>query len=69
MTSVADSFKAILFDKDGTLFDFRGTWDRWAAAYLPSLCGDDQRVLEELAQALGFDLKNQGHAFVFKLDI
>ena len=59
MTSVADSFKAILFDKDGTLFDFRGTWDRWAAGFLPSLCGDDQRQLEELAQALGFDLKNQ----------
>ena len=56
MTSIADNFKAILFDKDGTLFEFRGTWDRWAAEFFPRLCGGNERALQELTEALGFDL-------------
>ena len=59
MSSVADNFKAILFDKDGTLFDFRGTWDRWAAELLPVLCKGKEDDLRELAQVLGFDLASQ----------
>ena len=56
MSNVADSFKAILFDKDGTLFDFRGTWDAWASDFLPKLSGGTDGVLHQLADALGFDL-------------
>ncbi len=59
MSSVADSFKAVLFDKDGTLFDFRATWDVWAARLLPELCGDDEELLRDLAHALGYDLAKQ----------
>jgi len=59
MTNVSDTIKAVLFDKDGTLFDFRGTWDVWAAGFLPELSGGDADVLNELAQALSFDLQAQ----------
>ncbi|WP_293450828.1 HAD family hydrolase [Planktotalea sp.] len=60
MSGVGDTFKAILFDKDGTLFDFRATWDAWAADFLPQLCGGKDNVLRELAAELGFDLKTLG---------
>lgn len=59
MSGVSDAIKAILFDKDGTLFDFRGTWDAWAAGFLPELSGGDADVLAELARVLSFDLKSQ----------
>ena len=48
-----------MFDKDGTLFDFRGTWDVWAAGFLPKLCGGDEDLLRELVHALRFDLEKQ----------
>ena len=60
MSSVSEVFKAVLFDKDGTLFDFRGTWDAWAADFFPTLCDGKDDLLRELAHALGFDLKAQG---------
>lgn len=59
MSNVADNFKGVLFDKDGTLFDFRGTWDVWAAGFLPKLCGGDEDLLRELVHALRFDLEKQ----------
>jgi phosphoglycolate phosphatase len=57
MSGCSDMFKGVLFDKDGTLFDFRGTWDRWAAGFLPQLSDSDPRILSELGRVLGFDLK------------
>lgn len=57
MSSTSDVFKAVLFDKDGTLFDFRGTWDAWAAGFLPVLCSGKADVLREMAAALRFDLE------------
>ena len=27
----------VLFDKDGTLFDFHATWSRWSAALIAKL--------------------------------
>jgi phosphoglycolate phosphatase len=47
---------AILFDKDGTLFDFHLSWGDWTLAVLTELaCGDPQRVAA-LAAAIEFDL-------------
>ncbi len=43
----------ILFDKDGTLFDFRKSWGRWASGFLADLAPDSDRR-EALAQAIGF---------------
>ncbi len=56
MNGLSETYKAVLFDKDGTLFDFRGTWDVWAAEFLPTLCDGDSDALNTLAQAIGFDL-------------
>ena len=46
----------ILFDKDGTLFDFAATWAPWAEAFLLRLFDGDRAQAAELARHLGFDL-------------
>lgn len=48
--------RAIIFDKDGTLFDFAHTWETWAAAFLQRLTDDPMRA-RALATAIGFDLE------------
>ncbi|MFD3189405.1 HAD family hydrolase [Sedimentitalea sp. HM32M-2] len=50
---------AILFDKDGTLFDFGPTWESWAQAFLLRAAGQDQRRATHLGQQIGFDLPNR----------
>lgn len=42
----------IVFDKDGTLFDFRRSWGRWTEAVLHSLSPDGDR--DAMARAIGF---------------
>lgn len=60
--------KGILFDKDGTLFDFRATWDAWVGDLLAKLAGGDQGLLESLAASVSYDLErrclNPGSIFV-----
>ncbi|QIZ82478.1 HAD family hydrolase [Thalassovita gelatinovora] len=46
----------ILFDKDGTLFDFRATWDVWAADLIAELAAGDNGVAQRIAEAIAFDL-------------
>lgn len=46
---------AILFDKDGTLFDFQASWGNWALATLEELAGGDRALRDRLAQAIRFD--------------
>ena len=49
------SIDALLFDKDGTLFDFAATWGVFGRAVILSLAdGDDERAVA-LADVLGFD--------------
>jgi phosphoglycolate phosphatase len=48
--------KGLVFDKDGTLFDFNATWGAWALEMLKSECGDDQDRVDVLANALGYDI-------------
>jgi phosphoglycolate phosphatase len=48
---------AVLFDKDGTLFDFGATWNVWAAGTLRDLAEGDAAVLQALAREARFDLK------------
>lgn len=50
------TIKAILFDKDGTLFDANRTWANWAAGFLRDLAGGDDRRARALAAAVGVDL-------------
>ncbi len=44
----------LLFDKDGTLFDFRISWGRWAADFLTQIAHDAAHR-QRLGLAIGFD--------------
>ncbi len=52
------SIRAVLFDKDGTLFDFRKTWGAWTADLIRDLGGDQAT---SLAKAMRFDLAAGQH--------
>ncbi len=45
----------VIFDKDGTLFDFRRSWGGWARSFLIGLT-DDPDQAARLGQAIGYDL-------------
>lgn len=51
---------AILFDKDGTLFDFRATWDGWAGRMIHELSGGDPEMSLRVAEAVHYDLDAGG---------
>lgn len=46
---------AILFDKDGTLFDFQVSWSAWAMAFLRDVADGDEARAAHLGAVLGFD--------------
>ncbi len=48
--------EALLFDKDGTLFDFAATWNGWAAAILDRLSGGNAQRLQMMAAEISYDL-------------
>lgn len=50
----------ILFDKDGTLFDFRATWDSWAADLISDLSAGDSALAQAIADSIAFDLDRPG---------
>lgn len=50
-------YQAILFDKDGTLFDFGSTWEAWARAFLLRVTENDHTRAVQLGAAIGFDLE------------
>ena len=45
----------VLFDKDGTLFDFRASWGAWAQRLLAMMAGETGVALQDLGAAIGFD--------------
>lgn len=47
--------RALVFDKDGTLFDFQRSWARWTAMMLRTLATDAPDREAQLARAIGFD--------------
>jgi phosphoglycolate phosphatase len=47
--------RAVLFDKDGTLFDFAATWERVARRVLAALAPGDGALQRQLGLAVGFD--------------
>jgi phosphoglycolate phosphatase len=49
----------VVFDKDGTLFDFRSSWGGWVRRLLDQLAADDAHA-DRMAKALGFD-RATGH--------
>lgn len=54
--------RGIIFDKDGTLFDFGSTWEAWAAAFLVRATDGDRARAAELGGHIGFDLHTQKFA-------
>lgn len=48
--------RAVVFDKDGTLFDFATTWESWARSFLLRLAQGDRDHAQRLGAAVGFDL-------------
>jgi phosphoglycolate phosphatase len=48
---------AILFDKDGTLFDFGATWNVWASKLLMRLADGQRDRAIAVGQLVGFDLE------------
>lgn len=49
-------FDAVLFDKDGTLFDFHDTWSGWASQAIHAISDGEPVLSRAVAAALGFDL-------------
>ena len=49
--------RGILFDKDGTLFDFQATWGNWARELLHRIAGAETGRARAMAEALRFDLQ------------
>lgn len=48
---------ALLFDKDGTLFDFAATWNGWAANILEEVAAGDPERKQAMADVISFDLE------------
>lgn len=48
--------RGLVFDKDGTLFDFQATWGVWCADFIAELAPGDPDRAVRLAEALEFDL-------------
>lgn len=51
---------AILFDKDGTLFDFQVSWSAWAVTLLMDLAQGDEAQAHALGQSIGYDWQSGG---------
>ena len=53
------NIRGVIFDKDGTLFDFQSTWGIWTAQVLARIAGSDGVLLGQLARSLGYDTKTR----------
>ena len=49
------SIKGLVFDKDGTLFDYQTTWGPWATYFINELSKGDPQLAKLIADALEFD--------------
>ena len=53
---------AIIFDKDGTLFEFGATWESWAESFLLRVTGGDRDRAGFIGTHIGFDLPRRKFA-------
>lgn len=59
MTNKHCEIKGLIFDKDGTLFDFAATWEAWAIAFLLRAAQGDRTVATRVGAGIGFDFQAQ----------
>lgn len=50
--------KGLIFDKDGTLFDFNATWGHWTRGMIEAESSGDPELRDRLADVLDFDMDN-----------
>lgn len=50
---------ALLFDKDGTLFEFAATWEGWAQSFLLRATGNDRARAAVIGGHIGFDMHSR----------
>lgn len=50
------AIRGVVFDKDGTLFDFQATWGEWCAGVIADLAAGDPGTASDLARVLDYDL-------------
>ena len=53
------NIKGIIFDKDGTLFDFQRSWGDKTFYFLKTLSGGSSHLLNKLANKISFDLNKK----------
>ena len=51
--------RGLLFDKDGTLFDFHLSWSSWIAGLIETLSGGHDDHRSRIAASLEYDLENK----------
>lgn len=51
------TIQALLFDKDGTLFDFAETWNNWTLSIITHYALGSQGQAQRIADAIQFDLE------------
>lgn len=60
--------QGLIFDKDGTLFDFQSSWGGWFAHLLANMAGANAPLYAELARRMDFDIAterfNPGSIFI-----
>jgi phosphoglycolate phosphatase len=52
---MTDDIKGLLFDKDGTLFDFQVTWGAWAQQFFLEIADGDVALASRAAAQVGYD--------------
>ena len=52
-----DRIRGLVFDKDGTLFDFHATWSVWARRVIEALAEGEPAKVASVAEAMHFDLE------------
>ena len=49
----------ILFDKDGTLFDFQKTWGKWAKVFLTEISNNNIEEAIKLGNHIGYNYRTE----------
>ncbi|MDG1529912.1 MAG: HAD family hydrolase [Paracoccaceae bacterium] len=51
--------QGLVFDKDGTLFHFGESWDKWASGVIENLAKGDAQRKKSICEAVNFDTERQ----------